>query len=205
MAVRRSPKPLVGVRFPPPEPNRMQSMFLKLDKKHNLPFREHGEIRTRFGVNTETGFSGITYFYVSKTIEDTIFNLFPWLPQSDFLPLLMSINRSEIPPHNDDGVKVSINCYLNTANAVTRFHKIKENTDPKFFKLPNQTNGSLYDPACLEQTGEFKADTGDVYILDVTCLHSVTCGELDTRTAFVIQSPTCSYAETIELYKKFYS
>ena len=28
MAVRRSPKPLVGVRFPPPEPNQMRKIFV---------------------------------------------------------------------------------------------------------------------------------------------------------------------------------
>lgn len=180
-------------------------MFSKLDIKHNIPFQSGGDIRTRFGINTETGFTGITYYYISKNIEDSIFSSFPWLPQSGYFPLLMSINRSEIPPHNDDGIKVSINCYLNTADAVTIFHRIKENSDPKFFKLPNQTNGSLYDPACLEQVGEFKAEPGDIYILDVTCLHSVKCGELDTRTAYVIQSSIYSYADTIEFFEKFHS
>ncbi len=179
-------------------------MFSKLDIQHQIPLEPYGDIYTQFGINTPNGFSGIAYHHISSDIQDQIFNTCPWAPRSAFNALLMVINRMHIPPHNDDGIKVSINLYIDTADAVTTFHRNKKSTAAGYMKLPNQTNGSIYNAEDLEPVAQFKAQSGEIYVLDVTSLHSVDCGTSNIRTAYVIQSPFFSYDQTMESYKKYY-
>ena len=177
-------------------------MYKKLDIKHNLPKESGNDILFRFGIENENGFQGISYFKVSPIIENKIFDILPTLRKPGYYTSLMVINKSDIPAHNDDAILVSVNFYLNTANAITRFHSVKNCIEPIIKKLPMQTNGSLYQQDDLDIVGEFTADVGDVYLLDVTQLHSVKCHESNLRTAYVIQSTIFNFSQTLEFIEQ---
>lgn len=172
-------------------------MFSNLQINHDLSFNPGGKILYRFGKDGVHGFEGITYYNVPNTIEFKIKDMIPELNIPEFGVSLMVINRAEIPAHIDNGILTSINFYIETADAVTRYHKVKDDYNPVIVKLPNQTNGALFEPECLDTIGEFHAKPGEVWALDVTIPHSVSCAKQGVRIAYVLQSREISYAETM--------
>jgi hypothetical protein len=64
-----------------------------------------------------------------------------------------------------------VNFYIETNNCATQFYEIKDNARP--YQIENQTDGCIYNLDDLVETGSFIAEPGDVYILDVSKVHSV--------------------------------
>lgn len=62
------------------------------------------------------------------------------------------------------------------------------------FKLPNQTDGSIFSPASLERVECMKANNNDVWLLDVKQIHSVEGTQPNqARIAICFQSNQISY------------
>lgn len=103
------------------------------------------------------------------------------------------------PPHIDNKITSNINFYINTDNCQTKFYKpLVEQLDTQ--KLSTQTNGRLYDPQQLDTVGSFTAQDGDVYLLDITKIHSVEAVNKQNfnRTAVSMHS-FYSYSQVIKL------
>jgi len=99
---------------------------------------------------------------------------------------LMTINSS-IPPHTDSGARTVVNCYGETADAVTRFHSQRQQTLTQR-QVRNQTTGHLYDPRELMITAEFTAQAGEMWMLAVDQIHSVTTQNPEERWAICLST-----------------
>ena len=179
-------------------------MFTKLSKNIPISRFETQTLWTRYGRPDDTGtFRGIQY-HIAKGDFDGLYNVIPLRYRSDFAVLCMSINRSRIPPHTDSGILATINCYVETSGCVTRFWQLKKDQEPVTSKIANQTNGAIFDEACLESAAEFTAADGESWLLDVTKPHSVESSSdvPVARRALVLQTRTHSYNAVYDMLKE---
>lgn len=172
-------------------------MFTKLPYKHNLKRQPYGSLMYRFGKELDGSFKGISYYRPYDDVASALLAKIPSKYWSDFIPTVMVINYQEIPPHIDNGILTTINFYVDTADAVTSFYKETNRTTTS--KLPNQTDGSLYDVETLEYVSSFKAEANDVYVLDVKQIHSVSCSQATERFVYCLQTSFIPYDEVIKL------
>lgn len=141
--------------------------FKKLDIKIDIPNYEVGKKQLEYGIDIDNKFNGL--WYSDLKINEQI-NLIPEKYKSDFYLLFLEAN-SFILPHSDSGPTAVINFYIETNNCATQFYEIKNNAEP--YKIENQTDGCVYNLDDLIETESFIAQPGDVYILDVSKIHSV--------------------------------
>lgn len=169
-------------------------MFVKIDK--HIPLKaptDSGVIFNRFGFVRDGKFIGITYYCVDESSDRVLKHLLiPPKYHKDFNCLYMVINAKDALPHTDDSVLTTINIYVNTSKALTKFYNVKFD-DQVIPKLKTQTSGRLYSYDQLDIHSSFCAAAGDVWVLDVTQPHSVHCESKEDRTAFVVQTNTLTF------------
>ena len=141
--------------------------FKKLDIKIDIPNYEVGKKQLEYGIDIDNKFNGL--WYSDLKITEHI-DLIPEKHKSDFYLLFLEAN-SFILPHSDSGPTAVINFYIETNNCATQFYKMKDNAEP--YQIENQTNGCVYNLDDLIETESFIAQPGDVYILNVSKVHSV--------------------------------
>ena len=176
------------------------SMFKKLNLLHDLAFLP-GVLMQRYGEDTGHGWQGISYYSAHPSVVDKVLTTLPNDYRSRFNVNLMVINQMEVPAHTDSDIFVSVNFYIETADAITRFHKVKTGQQPKTKKLENQNDGVIFDADCLDLVGEFKANKNEVWVLDVKRPHSVSCLTNGIRTAYCLQSGEVSYEQTLNVMR----
>ena len=88
----------------------------------------------------------------------------------------MVINVDNAVPHTDDKISAVINYYIEPGNATTYFWERNEKTISH--KLACQEKASIYDEKTLTQKASFHASKNDIYVLNVTKIHSVKLGKL---------------------------
>jgi hypothetical protein len=162
------------------------------------------EILVRYGGTVGGKFYGYTTYNVDSKTGDKLLKIIPKVYRKDFEPSLISINIENVIPHTDTKIKAVINFYVDTADGITSFHKIKDGIAPYIEKLPNQTDGALYQEKDLDVIGRFKADYGDIYVLDVKQIHSVKCKPNAVRTAYCLKSYIHSYDDVLKIVKGTY-
>ena len=167
--------------------------------QHDLAFFPSLNLLQRYGEDRGHGWQGISYYSADSTIKNKVLNILPNSYRDKFDVSLMIINLSEIPAHTDNNILVSVNFYVETADAITRFHKVKPGQKPKMIKLDNQDDGAIFDADCLELVGEFKANKNEVWVLDVKNPHSVSCSTNRNRIAYCLQSSKVSYEQTLKI------
>ena len=166
--------------------------FKKLDLTFTPPEFKLGEREMEYGLSIDNEFRGIWY---SGIKEDPDFELKKHIPEQyrdQFIVQLMEINFF-ILPHTDSGGQSVINFYVETGKCLTQFYEIKEGSKP--FQIDNQTDGSVYDMKDLNPGPSFIARPGDVYILDVSKVHSVIplAEEKVTRKAFCLSNSSIDF------------
>jgi len=127
----------------------------------------------KYGYTKNLEFKGIKYSKPSALHLDKYFDLIDLLPDEVshlFNISVMSIN-ARVNPHTDSNTATAINFYVDAGNYVTTFHNIKE--DAPAFQLNTQTDGVVYNFKDVDDEASFVAETGDIYVLDVTKTHSV--------------------------------
>lgn len=145
--------------------------FIKL--KNKFVVGDYSKIGTKnqYGMNTPVGFVGIQYSYIDLSNSEDLLNIIPEEYRNDCTLSVMDLNY-QIPPHTDSDIEAIINFYIKTSNCKTQFYKFK--TDQvKTHQITNQTDGFIFDPNDLEETGSFVAEDGDAYLLDVSQPHAV--------------------------------
>ena len=141
--------------------------FKKLALEIDIPSYEIGERIIEYGMDVDNKFNGLWYSDLKINMH---INAVPKKHQLDFYPLFLEAN-SYILPHFDSGANAVINFYIETDNCKTQFYEIKNNAKP--YQIKNQTNGCIYNLDDLIETESFIAQPGDVYILNVSKVHSV--------------------------------
>ena len=141
--------------------------FEKLNIKIDTPSYEVGKKELEYGIDINNKFNGL--WYSDLKINEQV-DLIPKKYKSAFYLLFLEAN-SYILPHSDSGPTAVINFYIETNNCATQFYEIKNNAEP--YQIENQTDGCVYNLDDLIETKSFIAQPGDVYILDVSKVHSV--------------------------------
>ena len=178
-------------------------MFTKLDLTHDLPEQGPTEVLYKFGkqFGSDLVWRGISYYKANSDVEEKLKSLIPEKYRDLFEVNYMVINTQYVPPHIDNKISTTINFYVNTADAVTKFHAKKENVQLVTEKLPEQLNGRLYNADDLYVVSEFIAKPKEVYLLDVQKLHSVSCSKQENRTSYCLQSHIgISYEKCLEIF-----
>ena len=159
-------------------------------------FPKHYDIlnsRIKFGETINDEFRGIEYFDISFDTKNLL-KVIPSNYRQDFCVTLMKIN-TEVPPHTDSGIKVTLNYYYETGDCVTTFYKFKDAS--KKYQIENQTDGFIYDEKYLEETGAFQAKPYEAWILDVSQPHSVK--GVGNRVAISLATNTYSYEQVCNM------
>jgi hypothetical protein len=183
----------------------MVDYFTKIDGCHS--FNEDSfsiERETiRYGLESGGVFYGIKYYEVKWLDEASPLDLFPESMRKDLIVRYMTINHAAYP-HTDSGIEVSVNFYMNTTDEATNFYEFSVD-DPTVGKLPNQTNGSVFSLDELKKVCSFNAKDGDIYILNVSKIHSVMDEKLvplpKMRKAIVVNSAIYPYKALCESLK----
>lgn len=142
---------------------------------------------------------GIDYKKIWSPDAEEIYNVLPKKYWKDFHLTVMTIN-CEIPPHTDTEIITSINFYLQTGSAKTVFYEPIVNK-PKTFQVENQTNGFIYCAEDLREVSSFVAEDLDVWVLDVTKIHSVK-GDIELRKAITLGTFIHSYDDVLRMLKE---
>jgi hypothetical protein len=171
-------------------------MFVKLEKTFEKPlYAVTDPLKTFKG---EDG-KGIDYKKIWSPEADKIYNILPKKYWPDFHLTVMTID-CEVPPHTDTEILTSINFYFQTENCRTVFYKTKVDS-PRTAQIENQTNGYIYFEDDLEEVGSFVAKDFEIWVLDVTQIHSVK-GNFNLRKAITLGSFKHNYSDTIKILKE---
>jgi hypothetical protein len=170
--------------------------FVKLTVPNKIMDISFEESIRYHGVNRS-----IEFFNISNVIEQTLLEIIPMEYRKYFKGSFFSINTSYIRPHTDSDRKVGVNFYVKGNNAITKFFNIKEGATVVHEQVFGQTNGSVYQESNLVSTGIFKATPGEVWILDVSQIHSVINSSGEDRVAYTLSSNILSYSDTLEILK----
>lgn len=177
----------------------MSDYFTKLNHSFELPEVTAGDISSYYGFIIDDELKGIWYNKIIDEDQCALKQIIPEEHRNSFVLELLQANTF-IPPHTDSNVKCVINFYLNTHNCVTQFYELKEGA--KGFQIENQTDGMLYPREEVVETESFKAEPGDVYLLNVKKPHAVfppTLEESFLRFAFCLGSLELNYEEVKQL------
>lgn len=167
--------------------------FKKLKIKIDITEPIFGNPLYAFGKN-----QSIEFFKVPIIIETYLLNIIPDQYKECFKSSIMKINTKQVRPHTDSDRIVGINFYIKSANASTMFFNKKEHTY-EGEKVVGQTNGSVYNHSDLIFTDMFSSVDGDIWILDVTKVHSVFVVEESPRIAYTLSSNILSYCNTLKI------
>lgn len=175
-------------------------MFAKLNKQLQLSVPNLDVIINRFGATKSDGsFGGIAYYDIDPEMTQYLKDaLIPVEYHSEFEVNGMLINEKNIPPHTDSDTLTSINIYVKTAKAVTKFYNVKYD-DLLVEKLKTQTDGKIYSFDQIEEDSSFIAEPGDIWVLDVKRPHSVHCYVKENRYAYVVQSDSLNFQQVKEI------
>tara|TARA_R100000353_G_scaffold24732_2_gene21272 strand:+ start:114 stop:635 length:522 start_codon:yes stop_codon:yes gene_type:complete len=170
--------------------------FKKLDLKLDIPSYEVGKRELEYGFDIDNKFNGLWY---SNLKIDNEIDFIPERYKSDFYLQFLEAN-SYILPHSDSGVNTVINFYVETNNCVTQFYEIKDNAKP--YQIDNQTDGHVYNLDDLVETDFFIAEPGDIYILDVSKVHSVIPlgDEQINRKAICFSTDKLNFTELVKVF-----
>lgn len=175
------------------------SYFKKItNKKMNVPVK-YEKLLNFYGVQVGDKRLGVGYYDVDDSVEKKLLKTFIHpSARKHFHVSLMVINHSYIPPHIDNDLKMVMNLYMKTADATTYFWRPKMDI-VSTLKLEMQTDGRLFKEEELECVGSFRAETNDLWMLDVSKIHSVRCdGEGSLRIAFCFQSTTLNFDDVMK-------
>lgn len=173
----------------------MSYLFLENGRISGLPCSTN-KLLGQYGIMKKDNFQGISYYKAEDWVQELLLNSFvPKQLHSQFTAAFMVINTKYAPPHTDSGILMTINYYVETADAVTKFWK--ENDSTKYIKLSAESDGFIYDETTLDYTGSFKANPFDVWALKVKDIHSVE-SEGHIRTAYCVQSSTVTFEDFVK-------
>tara|TARA_R100000742_G_C4243420_1_gene62706 strand:+ start:263 stop:784 length:522 start_codon:yes stop_codon:yes gene_type:complete len=170
--------------------------FKKLDSIKNIPSYEIGAREVEYGFSRDNIFKGL--WYSGITLKEKL-DIIPKKYASEFFTIFLEAN-TYIIPHTDSNTKAVINFYIETSNCLTQFYEIKENAKPS--QINNQTDGYIYNLKDLIKKESFIAQSGDIYILDVSKVHSVI--PLDDkeihRKAICFATDSLNFDEVVEIF-----
>lgn len=168
--------------------------FVKLNKKFDIGNFTEKSLINEYAINGK----GIAFYNIDDYNKDLILSVIPERFRSDFHMREMKINHS-IPPHTDSYVCATINFYIKAMNCQTKFFKKVDSS--LGVKMTTQTTGRTFKEDDLDFTESFVAESGDVWLLDVSSPHSVKNlgAEPVDRIAIVLQSTKYDFNQVYDM------
>lgn len=122
------------------------------------------------------------------------------IPQSEhkhFCVTLLEARGGRIPPHRDDGIVSTINWYVDVDGSTTQFWN---QTGTNRYQVGGQRLGHIYSEDSIEPADSFVAKRGDIWVLDVSTIHSVEMtNPTHVRQMIAMGSPRYSVEEIKEM------
>jgi hypothetical protein len=176
-------------------------MFTKLNINHNFSLQSSRKLKFQHGKVIDDAWRGVSYYEADIEMDTEIKKYIPEKYRNYFDVTLMIISGPYIPPHIDDGaVLAAMNFYMETSNACTYFHQVKDNVIPTMKTLPSTgSTGKFFAIEDLETVSQFKANRGEVYLLDVSKIHSVSIENSSDREAYCLQTNELTYTQVLEI------
>lgn len=171
--------------------------FIKLNKKFDVSNFTETSLINEYAINGK----GIGFYNIDNYNKDLILSVIPERYRPEFFIREMKINYS-IPPHTDSYVYATINFYVKAIDCQTNFFK---KADASLgVKMTTQTTGRTFKEDDLEHTGSFIAESGDVWLLDVSSPHSVkNIGTTPVdRIALVLQSNNYTFDQVCAMLEE---
>jgi hypothetical protein len=180
--------------------------FVKLNHQHSFYGIEAGRVLIKYGIHDNNKFNGIYYNDIrNKYNFINAFDVIPRRYREDFF-LVQLIATSVIPPHTDSDTKATINFYIDTGNYTTKFYKFKNKVEASSYKLPTQTDGSIFFEHDLEVVNSFDAEPNDIYLLNVAVPHGVIANSNTNssviRNVLSLQTNLHSFDAVLEMLKE---
>jgi len=168
--------------------------FIKLNKKFDVSRFTETNLINAYAIDGK----GIGFYNIDNYNKELILSVIPERFRKDFFVREMKINRN-IPPHTDSYVYATINFYVKAVNCQTNFFKKVDSS--LGVKMTTQTTGRTFKEDQLEHTGNFVAESGDAWLLDVSSPHSVKNlgAEPVDRIALVLQSSIYTFDQVKEM------
>jgi hypothetical protein len=98
-------------------------------------------------------------------------------------------------PHKDHDTTAVLNYYISTSDDPTIFYK--QNEGAKAFSYPGRKQENIFNPDDLVEIGRFNASSNDVYLLNVSEIHSVEKSDLEPRLFISYLWNSASYDDVL--------
>jgi hypothetical protein len=148
----------------------------------------------------------LTYYWINDYVK--LFKLFPdvSLLGPDFI-FVAVINggysgpdgENDMGPHRDHNTSTVLNWYQTANDCITYFYEPKPKVIP--FKSEIDTESNLYTLNDVEVVGEFQAKDNDLYLLNVSKIHSVKVTKPGPRVFLSMSWTTKSFEEVSEFIR----
>lgn len=96
--------------------------------------------------------------------------IFSKLP--DRVSFAVIYGKGVLLPHKDHGCQVSLNYYINAEEDITEFYNTAH-AEVKGVAYPGRTQSNIYDIENLVKADEFIANSNELFLLNVSEIHSV--------------------------------
>jgi hypothetical protein len=180
-------------------------MYCKIDfkLKEDPDFeRLRGPFYTSYG---KFPFPVISYYdikdmdYLNSLLPDEM----PWdalPPDKVKVSEINNVIAGHLIPHIDHGISVCANYYSKTGNSTTYFYKVKNQETATVY--PGKDTANIYGFDQVDCVGEFTADTNDLYLLNVSQIHSVNTPKAGKRQFITWQWLDATFDEIVGALRK---
>ena len=136
--------------------------------------------------------------YHELTNSDVIYDHWPGLrdlrPGMIQFATITSQQPGYLRPHRDHGdLKCVINWYFSSNHSTTAFYVERGQAQP--YCAVGETHAKIYLAHQIQKVGEFQARDGDIYLLNVSEIHSVQSPQAGTRCFITMSWKDRSYTE----------
>ena len=174
----------------------MNLNYAKLKYKHSFLIPENIKVIEDVTYKWYGDHGEYAMYQVETIIEEQLKNIVPAKYQKYFAVNLAILSNDIIYPHCDEG-KVTINFYIQTANATTSFYRVKDPLQPeKFFR---DTKARLWDHDEVDYVNSFTAKVGEIWVLDTQVPHGVKCESKENRIAYTLRTDYLTFADAMHI------
>ena len=153
----------------------------------NDPSVDWAMFKNEKNINFQSNDVNLTYFSIKDF--SNFANQFNPFPDCDSIEYVTMTGQGILYPHKDINTRVCLNYYINTSNDPT-----------KFFTLVPPATDKNYQAEDLIFEGEFIAQSGQAFLLNVSEMHGVVKQDNITRTFLCFQWNNLSFEEVALRY-----
>lgn len=146
--------------------------------------------------------------YHELSNSDTVYQYWPRLrdlrPGMIQFATITSQRGGYLRPHRDHGdLKCVINWYLTSNNSTTAFYVERDQAQP--YCAVGESHAKIYLGHQINKVSEFQARDGDIYLLNVSEIHSVHAPQGGIRSFITMSWKDRSYQEVLSAAREIFN